>query len=94
MVVFELDSGFFETFIKGIPIKGIGFDMIFCVNASKMHKVVGTESHFNKSGLIIAVSVNKCKLSVTKVAVYRVAHLLMMDIAYFLVIGILSPIVM
>jgi len=54
MIVLELDIRFFQTFVKGITIKDIGFDMIFCVNVGKVHKVVGTESNFNESGLVIA----------------------------------------
>lgn len=54
------------------------------INAGKMHKIIGTKNNFNKVGPVIAVSVNKCKLSVTEVETYNAAHLLMMDLASFL----------
>ncbi len=45
----------------------IVFGMIFRVNSGKVHKVVGTEGDFNKFSSINAISISKCKLSVTEV---------------------------
>ena len=69
MVILELDIRFFQTFFKGITIKSIGFDMLFRVNARKVHKIIGTKSNFNKSGTVIAIPVNKCKLFVAEISI-------------------------
>lgn len=69
MAVFELDIRFFHAFIKGIAIKGIGFEMIFRGDAGKVHKVVGTENSLHKSGPVVTIPVNKGKLPVTEVSI-------------------------
>lgn len=69
MVILELDIRFFQTFFKGITIKSIGFDMLFRVNARKVHKIIGTKSNLNKSGTVIAIPVNKCKLFVAEISI-------------------------